>query len=127
MAFNMDITQQGKIGTSEISAVNSYSGSMEVQINEDIAVGNDRAVSCSLDISQVQALMILADGALTLETNSSSAPTNTIAIQAGKPYLWRLADYVACLITSDVTSIFLSNAGSVSVNFKLAAILDATP
>jgi hypothetical protein len=84
-------------------------------------------LSLALDISQVKSLLISCDKAVTLKTNSSSTPTDTIAVKAGVPYIWNTDSYDACLVTADVTTAFLTNAGASDAAFSLRAIYDPTP
>lgn len=132
MAFThtMTFTFQSPDGT--IQQASSQSASENIAIDETITVGADREVALAIDVSQLKSLFIIADGALTLETNSSSAPDNTLTIQADLPFFWQSGAYETSLrfngttVSADITKIYLTNAGSESVSFRLRALVDAT-
>jgi len=80
----------------------------------------DQEAACGIDFSQLTSLYILASVAMTLETNSSSAATNTIVLKAGIAYRWTSpGSYDTCKITADVTKIFLTNASGGSGTFEM--------
>jgi hypothetical protein len=83
--------------------------------------------SLALDISQVKSLYILSDQDVTLKTNSSSSPTDTIALKANQPYIWYTGAYDASKITADVTQAFITNAGATQANVKMRWLYDITP
>jgi hypothetical protein len=103
----------------------------EINIDESIAgPATNAQVALTLDVSQVRSLFISADGALTLKTNSSGSPTNTIALAAGVPFIWASGD-AALRDTSgtameDVTTLYVTNAGSTAVVLQLRALHDPT-
>jgi hypothetical protein len=83
--------------------------------------------SLSIDISQVVSLFILSDQDVTLKTNSSSSPTDTIALKANQPYIWFTNNYNTCKITADVTQAFITNAASAQANVSMRVLYDPTP
>jgi hypothetical protein len=83
--------------------------------------------SLALDISQVKSLFLLSDQDVTLKTNSSSSPTDTIALKANIPYVWFTNAYDTCKITADVTTAFITNAGATAANVSARWLYDITP
>ena len=65
---------------------------------------------------------IKSDRTLTLKTNSSSAPDDTITITAGVPLVWHYQSGLANPFTADVTSIFLTNAGATAANVYIRTL-----
>jgi len=59
--------------------------------------------------NQIQSLLFFCTSALTIKTNSSSSPTQTIALSAGVALIWNIGSQTSCPITADVTKLFLSN------------------
>ncbi len=105
-------------------------GTAELNINETVAgSATDQLIVATLDQSATKSFFIVSDQDLTFETNSSSGPTDVIALQANVPYIWttELNSYNTFLITADITAIYLTNAGGTLANFKLRALTDATP
>jgi hypothetical protein len=80
----------------------------------DKAIGTDTAQDAVWDVSQIVSLAIEADTAMTLETNSSSSPANTISLTANTPLIWDTTILAttgaANPLTTDVTSLFITNA-----------------
>lgn len=122
-------SQSVSVGSGSIGGgAKKYQGSGQVRIDETIANGDtDKAVNFTLDVSTLKSIVILSDRALTLETNSSSAPTNTIVLKAGVPYVWNTDSYDTCKITADVTSLFVTNGTGASARLQIDAVTDVTP
>lgn len=111
-AFTAQFDSVVQVGGITSTSSQSYSGeSMPNYGPTTIAdATTDLALDIMLDVSEVTFFYALASEAMTLETNSSSSPTNTITLQAGKPYIWRTGDYNTFKLTSDVTQIYVTNA-----------------
>lgn len=100
------------------SASLQFNAAAVLELDEAIAaVTTNQAVALSFVVAKVVSIFILTDADLTLKTNSSSSPTNTIALKSGVAYFWFTPNaYNACLFTSDVTTAFLTNAGANAAN-----------
>jgi hypothetical protein len=110
----------------------TYSGSGAGGFLDETAVGSGTnggitPVSCAIDVSQVKSFWIKSSADVTLKTNSSSAPTNTLALKAGIPYEWNTDSYDTFKLTGDVTSMFLVNAAVASCTVSCGFVYDATP
>lgn len=70
----------------------------------------------AVDVSALKGLWIKTDKAVTLKTNSSGSPDNTIVLTAGQVFHWHnVAGGPACPLTVDVTSLLIVNgAGAVA-------------
>lgn len=92
-----------------------------------ITSGNDRNVLIAFTLAALKGYYIVSDQDLTLETNSSSAADDTIAMVANKPLVW----YDGCgydkHFTADVTTLYFSNAGATTANLTIDVLKDATP
>lgn len=76
--------------------------------------------------SKINSIYIYSPVALLLETNSGSAPTDSLAIPAGKAVLWDVDWPVTNPITANITAgIFITNAGSTAAALVIAINLDA--
>ncbi len=128
MAFTHKITQVWGNGLREISCENEYENDAQgASIDEEItADATDQEVAYTLDFSQLKALFILADGNMTLETNSGAAPADTITLVAGVPYIWNTDSYDSCLITQDVTALFMTETSSATNRLRIESIYDPT-
>ena len=80
-------------------------------------------------MTALKSLWISSDQDLMIETNSGSAPDDTIHVIGGNPIWWdaaRGAEDPAPL-TADVTQIFVTNAGSTAAVLRILGLQDATP
>jgi len=110
-----------------ISGGKTYSASLSESL-ADVAAGNGTTqMTMTIDVSAVKAFAIFSDVDITLKTNSSGSPANTLALKAGIPYIWTTDSYDTFKLTTDVTSLFFVNAGSVDANIKVTVVADATP
>lgn len=131
MAFSWTVTKgMNDGGANVITSTLTFSGSGAAEIDETFSTGNDQAVVFSLDVSQVKAFFLLSTLAATIETNSSSAAANTFTLVADVPFVWTNQDGPAwrdtagTAVTSDITVIYVSVAGSARV--RLFALYDST-
>jgi hypothetical protein len=81
----------------------------------------DAAVAFTCDQSHVKAICMVSTAAVTIETNSSSAPDDTISLLANKPLLWSLANdgLGRCPFSGDVTGLFLTSAGTFALTIRV--------
>lgn len=103
----------------------------ELNIDELIAgLSSDAVVEFAMDVSQLYSLFIVSDAALTLKTNSLSAPSNTFAIAANVPFTWMLGDPslrdTSNAAVTDITSLHVVNAGSGDAQLQIRALYDPT-
>lgn len=101
----------------------------EVNINaESIATAEtDYEIIWACDVSALTSLYIVSTQDVTFETNDGVAPDNTIALRADEPYIWHTNSYDSCLLTVDVTSIFITNASGATATLDIRSLQDATP
>ena len=106
-------------------------GGLEINVDETIpALSTDLAVAFAVDVSQLKSLFILATAVMTIETNSGSAPGNTITLAAGIPFVWTsqsgmdLRDTAEAAITVDITGLFITSTAGGSL--KIRSLIDPT-
>lgn len=117
-------TQVGE-DTRKTAAIDQ-SGSGLVTLSETIAaLAADVQHALVIDVSAIKALRILATGAMTIETNSTSSPGQTIVLVADRPYVWNNGDLSACPLTVDVTTIYVSSTPGGQLDIE--CLYDATP
>jgi hypothetical protein len=101
----------GTVTTASYTVEGTHEYNLEI---EDKAIGTDTAQDFTADVSTIVSMAIVSTTAMTLETNSSSAPADTLTLVANKPLIWNteiLATTGAtCPLTVDVTSLFITNA-----------------
>ncbi len=102
----------------------SRTGNLGFEINVTVAPTTvDQLFPVGIDVSQIASIVLYADGALTLETNSGSAPDDTIVFAANAPLIWAsnfpTIDGVSQNpFDADVTAFYLTNAGSATVTLR---------
>jgi hypothetical protein len=106
-------------------------GGSQIEVNEPITSGANRQVAFAIDVSQLKSLFILAAAALVIKTNSSGSPANTIALIANQPFSWHpgdgtLRDTNGTAITTDITTIYVTNPEDTDVDLRLFALVDPT-
>jgi hypothetical protein len=74
--------------------------------------------------ADIKLLVIVCSVAMTIKTNSTSSPGNTITVPANTPYIWASADgMIPDPLSADITALYLTNAGSVAGTCSLWAIM----
>lgn len=115
-------------GSTEIRSVRSLSSEQGHDVDVLIpAESSEMTVNWSLDISQAELIFMLCERDLTLKTNSSALPDDTITLKAGIPYLWIKDAGIAQPLTEDVAILFATLAAGDDANLKIRALADATP
>ena len=109
----------GRVKTTSITAT----GTDSVRWERSVA---DAAADEELDIPEITqanitSLYLLSTQDVTLKTNSSGAPTDTIELKANRAYWWDVNAYNDCLLTGDITAnVFATNAsgGTAIITFE---------
>jgi hypothetical protein len=100
-------------------------------IAQDITVAATTTnYEADIDVTEanIQSMAIYSDKAVTVKTNSTSAPDDTITLTAGQMKIWKVGDLDAAkLFTADVTKLYITNAGSAIATVKVRILLDQTP
>src|SRR5690349_15652774 len=112
ITHKIGVTYNG--GAGQMSSVSrSVSGSGELRVDESIPdASTNLPVAFAVDREAIKALGIYSDKALTLKTNSSGSPTDTIALAAGQLLVWGSDQNVIgeMVFTADVTALYVTNA-----------------
>lgn len=95
-------------------------GNAPLLFHESIPIGTDAQYQFPLVRSKLRAMVMTASTDITIKTNSSGAPDDTITLKAGEVYDWDLdrdglsggLGKAACFITTDIGSngIYVTNA-----------------
>ncbi len=95
---------------------------------EPIAVGTNIPVGLSLDVSAVESCIIYSDRVVTIKTNSSGSPTDTLVMKAGIGYRWNKDSYDTFKLTGDITGgLYVTNASGGGALLTFHAVIDPTP
>lgn len=97
--------------------------------NREISVPDaqtDMLVAFTLDISQLKHITIISDKAITIETNSGSAPDDTIVLVANEPLIWTNVSKLANPFSADITALYFTNASGATATVKIRCLVDVT-
>lgn len=87
----------------------------------------DQQVIVALDVSAIKCIVINSTKALTIETNNSSVPDETLALVADVPTVWYTNKYHAKDFAVDITTLYLTNASGASATVNFFVLYDSTP
>ncbi|MCC7334440.1 MAG: hypothetical protein IT422_05070 [Pirellulaceae bacterium] len=125
MAFQCTIRTDVFASSLNISSVRNLSGDLQAAVDQVIpASTTNQEITLGIDVSELTMIAISSDVALTIKTNDSGSPDDTLNIAAGVAYVWGTGDYNTLLLTADVTSIFVTSAALVDANLKIIALVD---
>lgn len=125
------ITRQVQVGGKTLKGEISVVSPMGVTLDDggsQVATQNATTqFMVGIDVSAVKSFFLMSDKNLTLKTNSTGSPANTIALVANVPYEWHEGDYNVFLLTTDVTSMYFVNAGAQDAHVYMECGVDPTP
>jgi hypothetical protein len=84
----------------------------------------------ALTVANLTAFVIVSDKDLTLKTNDSASPVNTLNLKAGCPVFWFTNCGWTSPLTANVTKFFATNGGSTSgddATLRMWFLSDITP
>lgn len=126
--YSMQVRRESVLSGRNIGATESIAAGASGGFNEDVPTGtSDLRVNCAVDVSAVKAFSILSDRNVRLETNSGSAPADTIELIAGKVYDFADGDYNPFLLGTDVVAFFLTNVSGETANVACQFVYDPSP
>ena len=111
------------------NTTDSFTGNAEVNYDDTIpGTTTNKEADLAITVANIVSMVIHSDQALTIKTNSSTVPDDTITLTANKQKAWN-SDMVTAQrpLTTDVTQIFVTNAGATDARLKFYVLLDQTP
>lgn len=115
------------IGTT-IDASIAVTGTGAVVIDESIPDSTtDQLIDCAFVLARLTAFYMHSDKALTIETNSSGAPQETIVLVANKPFVYVPGLGLPSPFAGNVTALYATNASGGAAALQVRALLDVTP
>lgn len=100
------------------------------EINRDVTLSASAAnveVDIDFAFARLKSIYILSDAAITIKTNSSSSPDDTLTLVANQPLLWTAVDAAGNPFDTDVTRFFLTNGTTGVATVKIRTLYDSTP
>lgn len=112
--------------------VGRVTGSIETtgngETNRNVAAPAATVTEVDVDFAfaDLKRVLVISDKDFSLKTNSSGSPADTIAIKAGKPFVWEAdTGYFDNPFTVDVTSIFIDNGAGAVANVQMYFLVNA--
>jgi hypothetical protein len=110
------------------NTTDTYTADGESQYDGTIATGVTHGeIDIAVDVSAIKSMVMYSTQALTVKTNSTSAPDDTISLAASKQLVWTIDRLEACPLTADVTKFYVTNASGSSATVKFRFLVDVTP
>jgi len=108
------------------NTTDNYTADGQILFSGTVANSATQEVDVAIDVSKVQSIVLYSDRAITVKTNSSGSPDDTIALAAGKQLVWTVDHVEAIFLTVDVTKFYLVNASGGTANVKIYVLQDVT-
>lgn len=123
--INRSYTGDGK---TVASVVGTYTGDANESSDLIIPAGTvNKEIDIAFPHDTIQSLAFMADQAMTVLTNSTGSPGNTVQVPAAVGTMWGNDFPNASPITVDVTKLYVSNPGSVDGHFQFAVLFNSKP
>lgn len=104
-----------------LSGVDQETGNTEIVQDVSYAASQTNILQAiAFTVASLQSVMLVSDRGLVIKTNSTSAPGNTITLQAGTPLVWGVSPgYFACPFTSSVTAFYITTTVAARLQVKI--------
>ena len=110
-----------------INVSETITSSSSANLDEVVADGStDLQLNVAVQEDDLQSWALVSTQDVTVKTNSSSTPQETISLKANRPQIWGIAGG-AKPISDDVSAFFVTNSSGADATIKLIAGWDATP
>jgi len=97
-----------------------YSANNELNVDMQVAASSTNLPFAFRFLKAgLQCLYIICDQAVTLHTNSTTTPQDTINLAKGVPYVWDQSSGITNPFAADVTAGYVSNSGSSVANLSV--------
>lgn len=130
MAFTHTTAFNWSNGANAISQSVAKTNSGEANFDETVADSvSNQLVSVGIDVSTVQSLFLLSDKDVAIYVNAAStgSPDATINLVAGIPVYWNDdMENTNPLGSTDVDSLYITNASGASATVKMRCLYDAS-
>lgn len=110
------------------SVVSSYTNSVEIGLDDTVpASTTNKEFDVPVTVANIKAMCMTCDKAVTVKTNSSTTPQETISLTAGQSLIWAIDHTETIPFAGNLTKFFVTNAGSADARFRFFTVLDQTP
>lgn len=129
MSHEMKLEIGAVSGQTTIRKTVTSTDSAHIGFEEIVPDGeSDYNISLDLDISAVSALVLVSDQDVTVETNDTESPDDTINLIGDAPKVFNESPSLGeNPFTTDVTDLYITNASGEEATIQFEAIYDSTP
>jgi hypothetical protein len=125
MSATYTLLQQLNTPSGTVSQTISTTGEAVVEMDVAIPAASNTQVNLGFPYANVKMIWMNASVAMTLKTNSSSEPDQTISLAAGVPQAWITGGHGSNPITDDVAAIYVTAAAEGTLSIR--CLYDPTP
>lgn len=112
-------TDAGTIAS--ITAV--YTGEGEVDLDATVALSTtNKEYDIQFIKTDVISMIMYSDKVVTIKTNSSGSPSDTISLAANMPLVWNTDSPVAIPLAGNVTKVYVTNATATNAALKIRVL-----
>jgi hypothetical protein len=116
------VTYSGN-GKAVSTPVGSYTGTEAVAVETVITAATvKQAITLTFPVASIKCLIVSSDQDVTLYTNSSTTPIDTLAVKAAFGLFWTKDTATVCPFTADVTHFYVTNAGATDAKFHFRVL-----
>ena len=129
MAITHDLLLSLSVGGNSVSKTVSATSGQELNVEETIPdPSTDLNVAFAAVRAKLKSFYMVADQAVTVETNDGTTPDNTFSLSAGVPVIWypNIGIGINTFLAADITSLKLTNASGEDAALKIRAVIDPT-
>lgn len=107
-----------------LTYIESVTDAYERNFDQLVPIATNTLYNVSLIQAKLKSVCLKSDQALTIKTNSSGSPQETINLVAGQSYIWTLQTDGAGKIpfAGDVTAFYITNSSAAAANFSMRAV-----
>jgi hypothetical protein len=120
MSFTHSIGVTYKTAEGTISSTtDTYTADAEYALDDVVAASTtNKEFDMALTGANIKSMVLYSDQAVTIKTNSTGSPSDTIALAAKIQLVWNTDSHFSLPFAGNVTKFFVTNAGGVAANLK---------
>lgn len=95
-----------------------------IEVSETITDATDQLLSVAFVLAKLKVFIMVSSTAMTVKTNDSGSPQETLTLAAGVPFVYVPGAGLASPFDDDVTALYVTNTGASQVQVRVG--VDAT-
>jgi hypothetical protein len=122
------LTSNWSNGSTTLASSVILTGQEELNIGIVIATGvtNQQITPFSFTLAKLQDIYILSDQDLTLKTNSTGSPQETLTIKANQPFAWYVGSGIPAPFAGNVTALYVTTGAiPASANLNIRTLVQS--